>query len=331
MLFRSVVDQVYELFIDLGADERQIEFPIVYTNARAGTATLDLATPGTDLRPLLDLLVAHTPPPVYEPGHPLQLLVTNLSANDYVGRMAVGRIRNGTIRMGQRIAIVRDDPERTDGSIEPGRVVTLTGTVTSLTTARGIERAEIDEAGPGDIVAVAGIPDVTIGDTISDPGDARPLPRLVVDEPTLSMTFGVNTSPLSGRDGKLLTSRQLKARLDREVLGNVSIEVRPTASPETFEVRGRGELQLAVLVEQMRREGFELQVSRPEVLLREIDGETHEPYERITADIPPEHIGAVTSALAERRARVQQMTTDADGRVRIEAIIPTREIGRAHV
>jgi GTP-binding protein len=320
----EVVDEVYELFMDLGADAQQIEFPIVYTNARAGTATLDLVRPGTDLRPLLDLLVAHTPPPVHEPGHPLQLLVTNLTANDYVGRMAVGRVRNGTLRMGQRISVVRAEPEGQDGSVDPDRVVTLSGTVTSLTTARGIEREEVAEAGPGDIVAVAGLPEVTIGDTITDPADPRPLPRLSIDEPTIRMTFGVNTSPMSGRDGKLLTSRQIRARLEREVLGNVSIEVRPTASAETFEVRGRGELQLAVLIEQMRREGFELQVSRPEVLLHEVDGAVHEPYERITVDIPPEHIGAVSTSLAARRARVEQMSTDADGRVRMEAIIPTR-------
>jgi GTP-binding protein len=321
---KEVVDQVYELFLDLGADEHQIEFPILYTNARAGTATLDLDTPGTDLRPLLDLLVAHTPPPTFEPGHPLQLLVTNLAANEYVGRMAVGRIRNGTIRMAQRVSVVRAAEESTDGSIEPGRTVTLSGTVTSLTTARGIERQDIEEAGPGEIVWVAGMPEVTIGDTITDPLDPRPLPRLHVDEPTLRMTFGVNTSPLSGREGRLLTSRQIKARLDREVLGNVAIEVMPTASPDTFEVRGRGELQLAVLIEQMRREGYELQVSRPEVLLHESDGQVQEPYERITVDIPPEFMGTVTASLAARKARTEQMSSDADGRIRIEAVIPTR-------
>ena len=320
----TVVDQVYELFMDLGADEHQIEFPIVYTNARAGTATPDLAQPGTDLRPLLDLLLQHTPAPVYEPGHPLQLLVTNLSANDYVGRMAIGRVRNGSIRMGQRITVLRQEEETTDGSVEPGRIVRLAGAVTSLTHAQGIELVEIEEAGPGDIVAVAGLPEITIGDTITEPTDPRPLPRLTVDEPTLRMTFGVNTSPLSGRDGRYLTSRQIRARLEREVLGNVSIEFRPTGSAETFEVRGRGELQLAVLIEQMRREGFELQVSRPEVLLHQVDGEIHEPYERVSVDIPPEHIGTVTASLAARRARVEQMTTDADGRTRIEAIMPTR-------
>ncbi len=320
----EVLDAIYELFIDLGATDAQIDFPVVYTNAKVGTATRDLASPGTDLLPLLDLLVAVTPPPSYVPEVPLQLLVTNLSANDYVGRMAVGRIWSGTVRPGQRVTIVREEPEGADGSVEPGRTVTLTGTVTSLTTARGIERVDLAEAGPGDIVALAGIPEVTIGDTITDPADPRPLPRLDVDAPTLRMTLGVNTSPLSGKDGRYVTSRQIKARLDREVLGNVSIEVYPTDTGDTFEIRGRGELQLAVLVEQMRREGFELQVSRPEVILRTVNGETQEPYERITVDIPPEFIGEVQSALSGRKAKLEQMSTDADGRVRLEFVLPVR-------
>jgi GTP-binding protein len=320
----EVLDAVYDLFIDLGADDRQIEFPVVYTNARAGTATRDLAVPGRDLRPLLDLLAEVTPAPRYEPGHPLQLLVTNLSANDYVGRMAVGRIWNGTIRVGQRITVVRDEPDDTRGNVEPGRTVTLAGTVTSLQTARGIERIDIESAGPGDIVSVAGLPEVTIGDTITDPADARPLPRLDVDAPTLRMTFGLNTSPLSGREGRLVTSRHIRARLEREVLGNVSIEVHPTESGDTFEVRGRGELQLAVLIEQMRREGFELTVSRPEVILRDVAGEVHEPYERITVDIPPAYVGEVQSAMAGRKGRLDQMTTDSDGRVRLEYVLPVR-------
>jgi GTP-binding protein len=321
---REVLDAVYELFLDLGADATQIDFPVVFTNAKLGTATVDLDIPGTDLRPLFELMIAHTPAPAYTPGHPLQLLVTNLSANDYVGRMAVGRLWNGTIKMGQKVAIVREEEDDTAGAIEPGRTVTLTGTVTSLTTAHGIERVDIAEAGPGDIVAVAGIPDVTIGDTITDPADPRPLPRLDVDAPTLRMTFGANTSPLSGREGRYVTSRHLKARLDKEVLGNVSIEVLPTDSGDTFEVRGRGELQLAILIEQMRREGYELQVSRPEVLLREVSGEVQEPYERITVDMPPEFIGPVQAALADRKARLDQMSTDADGRVRMEYVIPVR-------
>ena len=320
----EVLDEVYELFMDLGADEHQIEFPVVYTNAKAGTATLDASTAGTDLRPLLDLLVRVTPAPTFEPDHPLQLLVTNLSANDYVGRMAVGRIRNGEIRLGQRIAVVREEADDTAGTVEPGRTVTLSGTVTSLQTAHGIERVDIESASAGDIVSVAGLPEVTIGDTLTDPVDPRPLPRLDVDAPTLRMTFGVNTSPLAGRDGRYVTSRQIKSRLDREVLGNVSIEIRPTESGDTFEVRGRGELQLAVLIEQMRREGFELQVSRPEVLLREEGGQTLEPYERITVDIPPDYIGPVQQALAGRKARLDQMSTDADGRVRMEFVLPVR-------
>ncbi len=319
-----MLDAVYELFIDLGADEHQIDFPVVYTNAKAGTATRDLSQPGNDLLPLLDLLLEVTPPPTYEPDHPLQLLVTNLTANDYVGRMAVGRIRNGTIRVGQRVSVVREEAEDTAGSIEPGRTLTLQGAVTTLQTAHGIDRVDISEARPGDIVSVAGLPEVTIGDTITDPQDPRPLPRLDVDAPTLRMTFGVNTSPLAGRDGKYVTSRQLKARLDREVLGNVSIEIAPTESADTFEVRGRGELQLAVLIEQMRREGYELTVSRPEVILHERNGERQEPYERVTIDIPPEFIGPVQAALAGRKGRLEQMSTDADGRARLEYIVPVR-------
>ncbi|MEJ7747691.1 MAG: translational GTPase TypA [Candidatus Limnocylindrales bacterium] len=320
----EVVDAVYELFMDLGADEHQIEFPIVYTNAKVGTATRQLDAPGSDLRPLLDLLIEVTPPPVHEPGHPLQLLVTNLSANEYVGRMAVGRIWNGTIRVGQRISVVREEPDDTAGRVEPGRSVTLSGTVTSLQTAHGIDRVDIETAAAGDIVSVAGLPEVTIGDTLTDPLDPRPLPRLDVDAPTLRMTFGVNTSPLAGREGKYVTSRQIKARLEKEVLGNVSIEVRPSDSAEAFEVRGRGELQLAVLIEQMRREGFELTASRPEVLLRTVDGKVHEPYERITIDIPPDYIGEIQAALAGRKGRLEQMSTDADGRVRLEYVLPVR-------
>jgi GTP-binding protein len=320
----EVLDDVYELFMDLGADAHQIDFPVVYTNAKLGTATRDLSVPGTNLGPLLKLLVDVTPAPVYEEGHPLQLLVTNLSANEYVGRMAVGRIRNGTIRVGQRVSVVREEADDTAGSIEPGRIVTISGTVTSLQTAHGMERVDIAEAGPGEIVSVAGLPDVTIGDTITEPGDPRPLPRLDVDAPTLSMTFGVNTSPLGGRDGKYVTSRQIRARLEREVLGNVSIEVYPTESGDTFEVRGRGVLQLAFLVGQMRREGYEVTVSRPEVILHEVDGETQEPYERITIDIPPDYIGVVQQALAGRKGRLEQMTTDADGRVRMEFVLPVR-------
>ena len=320
----EVLDAVYELFMDLGADEEQIDFPVLYTNAKAGTATTSLDEPGEDLHPLFDVLIEVTPPPTYTPDHPLQLLVTNLSANDYVGRMAVGRIWNGRINVGQRITIVREQADDTAGTVEPGRTVTVSGVVTSLQTAHGIDRIDITEAGPGDIVSVAGLPEVTIGDTLTDPADPRPLPRLDVDAPTLRMTFGVNTSPLAGREGKYVTSRQIKARLDKEVLGNVSIEVRPAETAEAFEVRGRGELQLAVLIEQMRREGFELTASRPEVLLRTVDGETQEPYERVTIDIPPDYIGEIQGAMAGRKGRLDQMSTDADGRVRMEYVLPVR-------
>ena len=238
--------------------------------------------------------------------------------------MAVGRIWNGTIRTGQRIVVVREEADDTAGAVEPGRTVTLTGTVTSLQTAHGIDRVDIEEAGPGDIVSVAGLPEVTIGDTLTDPADPRPLPGSTSTRPTLRMTFGVNTSPLAGREGKYVTSRQIKARLEKEVLGNVSIEVRPSESSEAFEVRGRGELQLAVLIEQMRREGFELTASRPEVLLREVDGELQEPYERITIDIPPDYIGDVQTAIAGRKGRLEQISTDTDGRVRMEFVLPVR-------
>src|SRR3954452_7127195 len=320
----EVLDAIYELFIDLRAPACQLHFPVCYTNAKAGTATISLDEPGEDLRPLLDLLVDVTPPPTYTPDHPLQLLVTNLSANDYVGRMAVGRVWNGTIRVGQRITVVRDEADDTSGAVEPGRIVTLSGTVTTLQTAHGIDRVDIAAAGPGDIVSVAGLPDVTIGDTLTDPDDPSPLPRLDVDAPTLRMTFGVNTSPLAGREGRYVTSRQIRARLEKEVLGNVSIEVRPAEGTDAFEVRGRGELQLAVLIEQMRREGFELSASRPEVLLRGSGDAVQEPYERITIDIPPDYIGEVQTAMAGRKGRLDQMSTDADGRVRMEYVLPVR-------
>jgi len=263
---KEVIDEVYELFLDLGANEQQIDFPIVYTNARAGTATRDMEQPGTDLIPLLDCVLVTAPAPMHEPGHPLQVLITNLAANDFVGRIAVGRIRNGIVRKGAKITIIREWSA-------------VTGTVTSLTLPQGIERVEVAEAGPGEIVGIAGLADVEIGETITDPADPRPLERLHVDPPTLQMTFGVNTSPIGGKDGKFLTSRQLKARLEKEVLGNPAIEVSPTDSGEAFQVRGRGELQLAILVEQMRREGFEIEVSRPEVLLHRTENGIEEPFE----------------------------------------------------
>jgi GTP-binding protein TypA/BipA len=308
----EVVDEVYALFIDLDAHEDQIEFPIVYTNARAGWASLDADAEGTDLRPLMDLLVEHIPAPSYEPGHPLQAHVTNLDASPYVGRLAICRVRNGTIRRGVPIAWCR-----ADGTVAPARVAELYLT-------ESLERVEAEEAGPGEIIAVAGIPEVTIGETLADPDDPRALPVISVDEPSLSVTIGHNTSPLAGREGARLTTRQIKDRLDAETVGNVSIRVLETERPDTWEVQGRGELQLAVLVELMRREGFELTVGKPQVVVREIGGRPHEPVERMPIDVPEEYVGVVTQLLALRRGRLEQMVNHGTGWVRMDYLVPAR-------
>src|SRR6266542_2930413 len=250
----QVVDEVYELFLDLDADEHQIEFPLVYCNARAGRASLDPILPGVDLKPLFETLLEHIPAPSYEDGHPLQALVTNLDASPYVGRLALCRVQQGTIRRAQQVAWCR-----ADGTIERAKV-------TELYVSEALDRIDAEEAGPGEIIAVAGIPEVTIGETLADPDDPRPLPVTHVDDPSLSMTIGINTSPLSGQDGSKLTARQVKSRLDAELVGNVSLRVLDTDRPDAWEVQGRGELQLAVLVEMMRREGFELTVGKPEVV-----------------------------------------------------------------
>jgi GTP-binding protein TypA/BipA len=308
----EVVDEVYELFIDLGADEAQIEFPIVYTNAKAGQASLTAGEPGSDLRPLMDLLVEHIPAPVYEEGHPLQAHVTNLDASPYLGRLAICRVRNGVIRRGESIAWCR-----ADGSITPAKVAELYVT-------EALDRVAADEAGPGEIIAVAGMAEVTIGETLADLADPRPLPVISVDEPSISVTIGVNTSPLAGKDGDKLTARQIKARLDAETIGNVSIRVLDTERPDTWEVQGRGELQLAVLVEIMRREGFELTVGKPRVVIREIDGRVHEPVERLTVDIPEDYVGVVTQMLALRKGRMEQMVNHGTGWVRMDYLVPAR-------
>jgi GTP-binding protein len=308
----EVVDEVYALFIDLDASEDQIEFPIVYTNARAGWASLTEGETGTDLQPLLDLLVEHIPAPEYDAGHPLQAHVTNLDASPYVGRLAICRVRNGTIRRGATIAWCRQD-----GTVTPARVAELYVT-------EALERVEAQEAGPGEIIAVAGLAEVTIGETLADPEDPRPLPVISVDEPSLSVTIGQNTSPLAGREGTKLTARQIKDRLDAETIGNVSIRVLETERPDTWEVQGRGELQLAVLVELMRREGFELTVGKPQVVLREIDGRAHEPVERMTIDVPEEYVGVVTQLLALRRGRMEQMVNHGTGWVRMDYLVPAR-------
>ena len=256
----EVVDEVYELFLDLDADESQIEFPIVYTNAKAGWASLDPSVPGKDLGPLVELLITHIPAPEYDPDHPLQAHVTNLDASPYVGRIAICRVRHGTIRRGETVAWCR-----ADGQIERVKV-------SELYVTEALDRVEADEAAAGEIISVAGIPEITIGETLASAEDPRPLPVITVDEPSLSVTIGINTSPLSGQDGDKLTARQVKARLDRELVGNVSLRVLDTERPDVWEVQGRGELALAVLVELMRREGYELTVGKPQVVTREIDG-----------------------------------------------------------
>ena len=308
----EVVDEVYELFLDLDADESQIDFPIVYTNAKAGTATLDPEAPGSDLEPLFKLLIDHIPPPSYEEGHPLQAHVTNLDASPYVGRLAICRVRQGVIRKGAPIAWCRED-----GSIERA-------TVTELYVTEELDRVDAAEAGPGEIIAVAGLPEVTIGETLADAEDPRPLPVITVDEPSISVVIGINTSPLAGQDGSKLTARQVKNRLDQELIGNVSIRVEETERPDAWEVQGRGELQLAVLVELMRREGFELTVGQPQVVIREIDGKTHEPIERLAIDIPEDFVGVVTQMLALRKARMEQMVNHGTGWVRMEYLVPAR-------
>jgi GTP-binding protein TypA/BipA len=308
----DVVNEVYELFLDLDADEGQIEFPIVYCNARAGRAGLEPDELADDLRPLFDVLLARIPAPAYEEGHPLQAHVTNLDASPYVGRLALCRIREGTIRKGQQVAWCR-----ADGSIERVKV-------TELYVTEALDRVEAHEAGPGELIAVAGIPGVTIGETLADPDDPRPLPVIGVDEPSLSMTIGINTSPLAGKDGDRLTASMIDARLRQELVGNVSLRVLPTERPDAWEVQGRGELQLAVLVELMRREGFELTVGKPQVVTREVDGKVHEPVEKLAIDAPEDYVGVITQLLALRKGRLQQMVNHGTGWVRMDYLVPAR-------
>jgi GTP-binding protein len=308
----EVVDEVYELFIDLDADSDQIEFPIVYTNAKAGWASLEEGVEGENLSPLLDLILERIPAPTYDPRAPLQAHVTNLDASPYVGRLALCRIHNGTIRAGRQIAWCR-----ANGSVERAAV-------SELYVTEGLERVGAEEAGPGEIIAVAGLEEVTIGETLADPEDPRPLPVIEVDEPSLSIVVGINTSPLAGQEGNKLTARQIRARLGQELVGNVSLRVLDTERPDAWEVQGRGELQLVVLLEMMRREGFELTAGQPRVVTREIEGEIHEPVERLAIDVPEEHVGAVTQMLAGRKGRLEQMVNHATGWVRMDYLVPAR-------
>ncbi|MEY4374492.1 MAG: translational GTPase TypA [Candidatus Eisenbacteria bacterium] len=308
----EVVDEVYELFMDLGADEAQIDFPIVYANAKAGTASLSADAQDDDLSVLFDVLRDTVPAPEYTEGAPLQALVTNLAADSYLGRLAICRVHEGTIRRGEQVAWCR-----ADGSMQVVKVAELFLT-------RELDRVPVDEAGPGDIIAVAGIEEITIGETLADAEHPNPLPVITVDEPSLGLTIGINTSALAGREGTKLTARMLKDRLDQELIGNVSLRVQSTDRPDAWEVQGRGELQLAVLVETMRREGFELTVGKPEVLIREIDGVRHEPMERVTVDVPEDMMGVVTQLLALRKGRMEQVVNHGTGWTRLDYLVPAR-------
>jgi len=312
----EVADEIYQLFFDLDADDRHIEFPIISSIARHGHAMVGTGIPGddTDLAPLLDAIVENMPESSGDPNAPLQALVTNLDASDYLGRLAIGRVIQGTLRAGEKVALCHSIEE------EPP----LKRRLTQLMGFEHLGRIDVEDRVAGDLFVVAGFPEVEIGDTIADAADPQPLPRLEVDEPVLRMTFGVNTSPLSGKEGRFVTSRQIKERLDREVLGNVSIRIGATSSPEVIEVAGRGELQLAVLIESMRREGYELQVSRPEVIIREIDGRPHEPLERAVVDVPNEHVGTVTQAVAPRKGQVTDLRPGDAGRTIVTLTAPAR-------
>jgi GTP-binding protein len=314
----EVVDEAYELFLDLDATDDQIDFPIVYTSAKAGRASRERPADGgmpaeENLEPLFSTLIEAIPAPSYDEDAPLQAHVTNLDASPYLGRLALCRVHQGTIRKGQQVAWMK-----ADGSVERAKVVELLMT-------EALDRVPVESAGPGDIIAVAGMADITIGDTLADPENPVALPVITVDEPSISMTIGINTSPLAGRSGGTkLTASMVKARLDQELIGNVSIRVLPTERPDTWEVQGRGELQLAILVEMMKREGFELTVGKPQVVTRMIDGKLQEPMERLSVDIPEEYLGVVTQLMALRKGRMEQMVNHGTGWVRMDYLVPAR-------
>jgi len=309
---KEVLNEIYDLFIDLDADVHQLEFPVLYTIAREGVCRLTPEGEDLPLKPLFEEIVRSIPAPKFDPEMPLQMLVLNLDYSDYVGRLAIGRVVNGSLRTRQDVVLVRGDGAQVKSK------------VTNLYAFEGLERAEVQEAGPGDIVALAGFEEVHIGETVTDPDDPRPLPPVLVDEPTVSMVFSVNASPFAGQEGKYVTSRNLKDRLERELLTNVSLKVEPGDTPDAFVVSGRGELQMAILVEMMRREGFELAVSKPEVITRSVDGATQEPMERLVIDCPEEFVGVVTQKIGTRRGRMMNMVNHGTGRVRLEYRIPSR-------
>jgi GTP-binding protein len=309
---KQVLDEVYDLFIDLDATEEQIDFPVLYTSARAGTSSTELEVAGEDLRPLFDAIVSYVPPPRGDQAAPLQLLVTNLDASDYLGRIAIGRIFNGRISVGDQVAVLK-----LDGTHQETKI-------TKLYSFEGLKRVDITTAAAGEIVCIAGIEDITIGETVADIEQRVAITPIAVDEPTVSMIFGVNTSPMAGRDGQYVTSRNLKERLDKELLGNVSVRVEPTETPEQIKVVGRGELQLSILIEMMRREGFEIQVSRPEIVTKEIDGKRVEPVEDLIIDVPEDFQGVVIAQLGTRKGVMTKMVNHGSGRVRMEFRVPTR-------
>jgi GTP-binding protein len=309
---KQVLDEIYDLFIDLDATEEQIEFPVLYTSARAGTSSADPNERGEDLRPLFDAIVSHVPPPRGDPEAPLQLLVANLDSSDYLGRIAIGRVFNGRVAVGSQVAVLK-----LDGSQQETKI-------TKLFSFEGLKRVDIDVAGAGEIVCLAGIEDITIGETVADIENRVAIPPIAVDEPTVSMIFGVNTSPLAGRDGQYVTSRNLRERLDRELLGNVSLRVENTDSPEQVKVVGRGELQLSILIEMMRRESFEVQVSRPEIVTKTIDHVQMEPVEELVIDVPEDFQGVVIAQTGTRKGVMTKMVNHGSGRVRLEFRIPAR-------
>ena len=308
----EVLDEIYDLFIDLDATEEQLNFPVLYTNAKAGIALTDPDAKGRGLKPLFEAILAAIPPPAVDPEAPLQFLVTNLQHSDYVGRIAIGKVVNGTLKKGPGVALLKPDGTRRDVSLS------------AVYTYESLNRVEQEAIAAGDIAAVAGVEDIFIGDTLGDPLDPRPLPAITVEEPTIAMVFSVNTSPLAGREGRYLTSRHIKDRLDKELLYNVSLRVEPAESKESFRVSARGELQLAVLVETMRREGFELSLSKPKVITRQVAGKTMEPKELAVVDLPEKFIGIVTEMMSARRGKMVKMVNNGFGRVRLEFEIPSR-------
>jgi GTP-binding protein len=309
---QEVLNEVYDLFIDLDATEEQLDFPVIYTNAKEGIAKRSLAESSSDLRPLFEAILENIPGPAGESSGALQILVANLDYSEYLGRLAIGRVFSGTLKLGDEVAICK-----LDGSIQKTRI-------TRLYSFEGLKRVEESEAVPGDILAIAGVEGITIGETVAGVENPKPLPKIQIDEPTIAMTFTINTSPFAGREGQFVTSRNLRERLEKELLTNVSIKVEEAGSPDVFKVMGRGELQLAILIEMMRREGYELMVGKPEILTRTIDGKLHEPLEVLTVDCPEQFVGVVMEKLGARKGKMTKMVNHGSGRVRLEFHVPSR-------